>query len=352
MIVARNNRPPLQAFADLMRITDERLNADAAQRPAYYRTRDGIALESDVFKALDQSAINTPFEGTIDLVSGAAFPDIVAAKYFGVEVKSTNKNHWTSTGSSILESTRIPDVEHIFLTFGKLGGPIKFLSRPYQDCMVGISVTHYPRYKIDMRLGPGETIFDKMGIPYDELRKDDNPTVRVSKYYKAKLKPGEKLWWATSEEGTSPILRLWTTLTPEQKNYYTVKGYALFPEILGKSSSKYQRYALWLASDCSVVNTNIRDQFSAGGKVDVQTINGTFTRMPAAFGRIQRHRDLIVETILSADEELLLDTWDVSRIAKDRLEMWCSLAADYAAQGDVNRNDAYKMLCGVCYKVL
>ena len=75
------------------------------------------------------------------MVSGASFPDIVAKKYYGVEVKSTIKNQWKSIGSSILESTRDQNVERIYLTFGKLGKPVAFRSRPYEQFLSGISVT-------------------------------------------------------------------------------------------------------------------------------------------------------------------------------------------------------------------
>ena len=52
MIVAQNSKPSLPIFADLMKETDAKLNADAVKRSAYYKTRNGIALESDVFQAL------------------------------------------------------------------------------------------------------------------------------------------------------------------------------------------------------------------------------------------------------------------------------------------------------------
>lgn len=352
MIVAENNKPSLDDFRRLMRATDNLLNAEAASRQDYYSGRNGTDLEVDVFEALQRCAVHTPFENSILLVSGASFPDIVANRFYGVEVKSTNKNHWRSIGSSILESTRNPNVERIFLTFGKLGNPVSFMSRPYEECLAGISVTHYPRYQIDMELGVGETIFDKMGVPYDTLRKMDNPVALVSRYYKSKLKPGESLWWATDESieetAAPPILRLWTSLSAEQKNSYTVKGYALFPEILGQSGTKYQRYALWLATNCSVINTNIRDQFSAGGRVDIQTIYGTFEKMPAAFGRIAKNRELIEETIMSASEAVLMEYWQAKDISENRIEQWCRHVANHAATyDDINCYQAYKMLCGI-----
>lgn len=152
MIISENRKPPLSLFRDIMTRTDVILNADAARREDYYSKRSGKAVEQDVYEAVCEAAMKTEFEGTIQLVSGASFPDIVANKYYGVEVKSTEKDHWTSIGSSILESTRNADVERIYLTFGKLGKPVQFLSRPYEDCLSGIAVTHYPRYQIDMTL--------------------------------------------------------------------------------------------------------------------------------------------------------------------------------------------------------
>lgn len=352
MIISENSKPSIDDFRRLMRATDILLNNEAESRQDYYSKRNGTDLEVDVFEALQRCAVHTPFDGTISLISGSSFPDIVANRFYGVEVKSTNKNHWKSIGSSILESTRSPNVERIFLTFGKLGKPVSFRSRPYEECLAGISVTHYPRYQINMELGAGETIFDKMGIPYDELRKMDNPVAPVSRYYKSKLKPGESLWWATDENieenATSPILRLWTSLSAEEKNSYTVRGYALFPEILGHSSTKYQRYALWLATNCSVINTNIRDQFSAGGRVDIQTIYGTFEKMPAVFNRIAKNRELIEETILDASEAILLECWQAKDISENRIEQWCRYAANHAvACGDINCHQVYKMLCGI-----
>lgn len=347
MIIAKNNRPSLEEFRQLMQRTDALLNKEAVNKQDYYSKRTGSLLEIDVHNALCRSAINTPFENTILLVSGASFPDIIASNYYGVEVKSTIKNHWKSIGSSILESTRNPNVERIFLTFGKLGHPVSFMSRPYEECLAGISVTHYPRYQIDMELPPGETIFDKLGLSYDELRKMENPVAPVSKYYKSKLQPGESLWWATDEAeevAAPPVLRLWTALSAEQRNFYTVQGYALFPEVLDyQSTTKYQRYALWLATNCSVINTNIRDQFSAGGRVTITTPSAIYENVPAAFGRIVRNKDVIIEAINTASENILSETWQTSYIESNRLHQWCKIASGYSA----NSNQTYTMLCGI-----
>ena len=347
MIISENNKPSLDEFRLLMKQTDILLNSESVGRETYYENRNGTQLEEDVFDALQRTAKNTIFEGTIQLVSGASFPDIVANRFYGVEVKSTSKNQWKSIGSSILESTRIKDVERIFLTFGKLGKPVAFISRPYEECLYGISVTHYPRYQIDMELKSGETIFDKMGISYDELRQLENPVAPVSKYYKSQLKAGESLWWATDENPEDtvapPTIRLWSSLSKESKDEYRARGYALFPEVL---TSKYNRYALWLVSNCSIVDTHIRDQFSAGGQTDIITINGRFEKMPAAFGRIYTYRDLIAETILNTKMSTLLEYWQVKEISENRIEQWCSIVAN-SVDMKMGAFNTYKMLTGI-----
>ena len=89
MIVSVNPKPEMEDFVALMKNTDRLLNYDALQRPTYYAGRGGNPLEDDVKAALDECAKGTPFENTLEKVSGQKFPDIVAAKFYGVEVKST-----------------------------------------------------------------------------------------------------------------------------------------------------------------------------------------------------------------------------------------------------------------------
>lgn len=349
MIISTACEQRLPDFRNLMSRTDDYLNRDARERGGYYATRGGSKLEEDVCRALTSCAEGTLFEGSIRLVSGASFPDIVASRMFGVEVKSTVGNHWTSIGSSILETTRDQNVERIYMTFGKLAEPVEFISKPYEDCLSDIVVTHYPRYKIDMRLQEkGEsTIFEKMDVDYDELRLMDNPVPTVSHYYTSLLREGESLWWASNanleEEAAPPVLRLWTSLTATEKNFYTVQGYALFPEIFNSgTTTKYQRYALWLARECSIVNTNIRDQFSAGGRVDLETPLGFFEKVPAVYGRVKTNAELIKRAILEKEEDTLKECWQIRNLSDNRISQWCRLVADQAG----NELNTYRMLCG------
>lgn len=306
MIVSVNREPNLLQFKELMFKTDIILNEDAKNRPKYYATRGGKPLEDDVMEALHKASQGTPFYNTLIKISGQKFPDIVAAQYYGIEVKSTKDNHWTSTGSSILETTRVANVERIYMTFGKLGGnPIEFLSRPYEECLSGIAVTHMPRYLIDMRLKQGETIFDKMGVPYDKLRNMENPIAPVSKYYRSQLKPGESLWWASdlSEETVSATIRLWKNLKANEKKFYTVYGCVNYPEVFG---GNYDRYALWLTSQ-GVVDPHIRDQFSAGGQEEMLLSSGKKVKFPGVYRRVKANAEVFIHRMRQEDPAILIE---------------------------------------------
>lgn len=340
MIIAETNKPTLAQFQDLMSMTNDFLNKEAARRPNDFLRLSGQSLEPVVAEAAAECARETIFENTIRLVSGSKFPDIVAAKYYGIEVKSTSKDHWTSIGSSILESTRIDDVERIYITFGKLYKPVQFISRPYEDCLCGISVTHYPRYQIDMMLEKGNTIFDKMGIPYDELRKMDNPVRPVSDYFRSQLQPGESLWWIGDnvEQEVPASVKLWTSLTAQEKDIYEARSYVYFPEcIMSNNSKKYNRAVLWLATQCGIINSNVRDSFSAGGKVELKTMDMRSIRMPAIFGKIKNNIDNVLSILHNSPKEQLCNFWE-EPIKRDRISQWIDLITSYANNEEDKKN--------------
>ena len=330
MIVSVNAKPTFEEFKALMLKTDILLNQDALSRPDYYATRGGNPLEDDVKAALEESAKGSSFAGTIEKISGQRFPDIIAQKYYGIEVKSTKDDHWTSTGSSILETTRVSDIKRIYMTFGKLGGnPIRFLSKPYEECLYGIAVTHMPRYLINMQLKPGETIFEKIGVPYDDLRKMNNPISPVSDYYRRQLKPGERLWWMgdSTEEVVDSKVRLWKNLTPKEKKFYTIYGCVNFPEVFG---GNYDNYSLWLTTQ-GIVNPHIRDQFSAGGKEDMILSNGTTMKFPGVYRRLKESFDLFINRISQADPSMLNQPPTIDNdTLSNRFIRWSKRVSEYS----------------------
>lgn len=262
------------AFKNFMCLIENELNARARKTPNLYCNCKGQDLEIIAESVMKEVSPSTPFRADqIHLISGQCFPDIIAAGFYGVEVKSTKENHWTSTGSSIVESTRNKTVENIYMLFGKLGGkPAEFKCRPYEDCLSDIAVTHSPRYLINMELSKEQTIFSKMNTTYDTLRISPDSIEQVRAYYRQKAKAAnrkEMPWWlGQQDEAVKMNVRLWNDreyrgVYSEENRILKAKMLILFPEIL---KSDYRNVALWLCVKYSIVLYNARDLFSASGQ--------------------------------------------------------------------------------------
>lgn len=318
----KNKQIALQEFDFFMNKTNTYMNK-LAQDTNYYVGCDSKQLEKEVLSAMKEQCKGTSFlPDDIQLVSGQRFPDIIASKHFGVEVKSTKENKWVSTGSSIVESTRIEDVNHIYMLFGKLGGkPIEFKCKPYHNCLYDIAVTHSPRYLIDMEITQERTIFSKMGIEYDKFRLSEDPISTVRSYYLEKIKKEKRMampWWIGSETVTSPTLRLWSgrSLDQEKQNIYKAQLLTLFPTEI--CNSNYDRATLWLCIRHSIINTHFRDLFTAGGQVQIEDYC-----CPAIIKRILRVAPIVKQILL--EESLLFDIKDNNPdlfYAKDKYAYW------------------------------
>ncbi len=284
-----------EAFANLMNRTEKNMNDLSRSNPNYFVGMSPSKLEEESCKIIKATCNGTPFNpDNVILVSGHSFPDIIAEQFFAIEVKSTKSNHWTSTGSSIVESTRNELVDNIYMLFGKLGGtPPEFKCRPYGEVLYDIAVTHSPRYLINMELQKGETIFDKMNTTYDEFRTNDNNIAKVREYYKLKSRQEQKQempWWISSEDTEKPVrfsLRLWNSVDSDERKTLTAYCLILFPEIWmpgANSRTKYNQASLWLCSFAQVIFPNIRDAFTAGGKVAFE--NGK--RLPDRYAQVYK----------------------------------------------------------------
>lgn len=333
MIISDNKKSELYQFEKICKDAEEYMNMIAAKDPDYYISRRAQKLEPEVLLALKYVSRGTNFQDTIRIESGLKFPDIVLKRYYGVEVKSTTKNQWSVIGGSVAEGTRIEDVELIFLMFGKLYKPVEFKSKRYQDCLGDIAVTHSPRYKIDMNLSKEDTIFSKMNIDYDDLRRRKDPLKPVVEYYKQRLKPGESLWWiGNNVEDVSPIkIRLWNTLSIDEKESLKAQCFALFPCVFQRSNNKFDRISLWLAAKHAIVASSLRDNFSAGGRVDIFVNNHIYRNMPRIYYNLQKIFPAIVETIYLTDLSVLMETWGIKLSDKDDLiNKWKNLVLEYS----------------------
>ena len=92
--------------SNLLSASIDYMNKTASQNPVGYKKMSGSDVEELSCSSMKTVAprVGMP-EDRIDLVSGHVFPDIILHTYnYGVEIKSTQKDAWTSTGSSIVVS--------------------------------------------------------------------------------------------------------------------------------------------------------------------------------------------------------------------------------------------------------
>ncbi len=333
MIISVNSDPNRNEFDLLLSSTITELNVHAKSSSKKVATLLGRNLEPFVKDIMSEIAIGTPFENSIELIGGQKFPDIVANKYYGIEVKTTTQNHWKTTGNSVLESTRVNDVERIFMLFAKLASPIEFRCRPYEEVLSEVVVTHSPRYLIDMNLEKGKTIFDKIKMPYDTLRKKENPIKPLVNYYKSKLKAGEELWWMDSENGNDSsniVIRIWNNLPQNEKQELKNSSMIFFPELFGNRSDKFNRVAIWLATRKSIVCPNIRDLFTAGGKVDIIIGTKKYDRVPRIFLNLFQNLPQILENIVKISPIELSEYWEIKTSEKNKIFDWIDIVSESA----------------------
>ena len=332
MIVSVNSEPNRSEFDVLLDCTVKELNSHAQKTPKNVATLVGSRLEPYVRDVMAELAIGSPFENSIELVGGQKFPDIIAKRYYGIEVKTTTQNHWKTTGNSVLESTRIEDVERIFMLFAKLASPIEFRCRPYDEVLSEVVVTHSPRYLIDMNLEVGKTIFDKIQMSYDTLRKQDNPIRPIVDYYKSKLNPGEELWWLDSDNNSKAsgiVIRFWNNLSISEKQDIKNRAKVYFPELFGNSNDKFGRLAIWLVTRESVVCPNIRDLFTAGGKCDYAIDNEVYKKVPRVFFNLFSTIPDIVDIIRQTSALNLSEYWEFETTDKTKLMDWVELVDEH-----------------------
>ena len=329
MIISENKKNLSSDFLAVLNKADIQLKASVNSRENYFLNRSPSDFEHDVHDALVASARNTQFENTIQLISGHAFPDISIAKFYGVEVKTTKQQYWKSTGNSVFEATRIPDVTDIYIYFGKLSTPVGFKYRKYEECLYDIAVTHSPRYMIDMDTSAENNIFSKLGVEYEVLRKLPNPVKPFTDYYKKNLRSGESPWWIDSNEITPvpAVVRLFSNLDPQEKDNLILEAMILFPELFGASShTKYNRISVWLAVQHGIVDSSLRDRFSAGGQEDIVLGSETYYRIPRVFVNFLNRSQDFFDLIKNYPLDMLRYYWDDEYLdSEDVIRRWTEM---------------------------
>jgi hypothetical protein len=198
-----------------------------------------------------------------------AFPDIAVGR-FGVEVKFTLNDTWRSAANSVLETNRLESVEKVYLVFGKMGGKPEVRWGDYEQSVIHVRTSHVPRFEVE--LFASRSLFDLMGISYDEFRRlsMEEKMRHIRAYARSRLNEGERLWWledTPDAEHTLPIqARLYTSLSIEEKKRLRTEAALLCPDIVdsGRSRNKYDDVVLYLLTYHGVIAHQARDLFSAG----------------------------------------------------------------------------------------
>jgi hypothetical protein len=185
---------------------------------------------------------------------------------------------------------------------------------------------------IDMELPEGGSIFEKLGVPYDTLRKDGDFVKVIKAYYRSLLKEGEELWWIDQVSGESlqaPIIKPFSSLTMEEKDGFIVEAMVLFPEIFGSGNLKFERVAAYLVATRGVVSSNIRDIFTAGGQKPLMVILEEIL-MPKIFHKMYVLASDINRYLDSTPQEHLASYWKGEWKGTSSLEEWKTRLGTYS----------------------
>ncbi len=244
-----------------------------------------------------------------------AFPDI-KADGFGVEVKSTRQDNWSAPANSILESMRDEDAVH------------------------HVRISHAPRFVVGMDTPQGGSLFDKIGVTYEEFaRKTPSEKMEeVRKYARSRLQPGERLWWLEEHHAVDLEIRRFQELDDAKKRQVRAEAAALCPEIVGpaRQQNKYDGALKFLVAYHGVLAA--RDMFTAGsvGAPDGHRGGGY---MQNSLTDIQAE---MITAFQELDGKLFEEYWprgtDIPDNAEGRKRQWLALA-DEMAQGEWTPSD-------------
>ena len=314
-----------QEFELILTKTVIQLGKDVTQSTQYH---DPTAFELRVREVLKEVAKGEAIK--IDpTFHPHAFPDL-RANGFGVEVKTTNKDSWQSVGNSVFEGMRDEAVKKIYVVFGKMGGMPAVRWARYENCITHVRISHAPRFCLEME--KAEPLFDKLKISYDDFCKlPAKEKMRyIRKYSRDRRKPGEQIWWIEDENslGIPLEIRLYTSLTKEEKIKIRAECAILFPEICkgGRSKTKYKDVSFFMLKYHNVIANQIRDLFSAGSVAGKERGGHYLSRALKAIENEMR------EAALSLDGDLIEEYWLTTVPPDQRITEWLKRADSLATE--------------------
>lgn len=231
---------------------------------------------------------------------GHHFPDIdvvIEGKKYGVELKSRNNESWVTNGNSVLESISTDGYEEIYVVFGARRRRLNSYSimyKPYWEVATDISVTHSPRFKIDMNAT--KKVFTTKSSYDDFRKKDESEKIEFVQEYLRDNTDGDK--WYIPQAQSIQFISI-NKLSPEHKKILIARALILFPKDLLTPSggrTNYSNAAQYLLQQ-GYYSSSFRDLFSAGGKYCYKG-----QCFPQVINTLKQHSITINELLTSASE--------------------------------------------------
>lgn len=313
-------------FEQLLNITSKELTQEASKR-TFQSSKEFENRSREIIASLLDPALRAALNIS---PNPQEFPDIVIGQ-FGVEVKFTTQDTWRSVANSILESTRSPYVQNIYVLFGKMGGKPAVRWGEYAQCVMHVRTSHVPRFELE--IGADRSLFETMGVPYKDFSALplSEKMRHVRKYARGRLKPGEHLWWLGENHTLPPQVKLYMYLSQQEKRRMRAEAALLCPQIVKppRSKQKYDDAVMYILTYYGVLCPQARDLFSAGSvamRAD-QTRGGIY---------IARALMDIEDEMLSAakklDNSLFEEYWGAPVPAGDRIPKWLERADSLAKE--------------------
>lgn len=335
-------------FDDLVQETLSFLENDAKENPEQY-TKSGEGFEPLVVQAVENAMGHLNINMEIKYKKGGhSFPDIILiaenGDKYGIEVKSSTAkgNSWKINGNSVMGSTSEAGIIRTVIIFGKLRfGDCLFRAKNYEDSIANVVVTHSPRYFIDLDLEKEDTFFYKSNISYEDLKISENPIEMITDYFRAQ---GHKAWWLA--ESTPAAIRQFSELSSNEQEELISYGFVHFPELFSKSSKKFTNMMSWLATEHSIVDSCLRDKYTAGGRVNIYASGNRYENLPQIFNKLHRMRKLVLNHLDNDDLEVIEQDWEieVSSSFEERVDQWIELVSKQYPIEDLNNIDITKLL--------
>ena len=254
-----------------------------------------------------------------------AFPDIRANGY-GVEVKYTKQDTWQAVGNSIFEGMRDPDVDAVYILFGKIGGLPEVRWARYEECVTHVRVSNSPRFVVELETDR-TSLFEHMAIGYDDFAKlDDEDKMRhVREYSRQRLQKGERLWWLEPSHSVPVNVRPYMSLPKPTQRRLRAEAAILCPRVCasGADRGKYIDVALYLLMHHGVVAPQTRDLFTAGSvalRADGRRGDKYILRS------LLDIEDLMRDAAKRLDDALIEEYWGKECAPRGRIAEWLRMA--------------------------